>query len=83
MIPPREVIQHVLAEPFQPFRIHLASGRTVEIRHPEFVQVGRTTMTVYAPPENDSDGPERWEKLSYVLIESIAPLNAPAVARGN
>ena len=40
-------------------------------------------MKVYAPPENVSDGPERWEKLSYMLIESIAPLNAPAVARGN
>lgn len=75
MIPPREVIRHVLAEPFQPFRIHTASGRTFEIRHPEFVQVGRSVMTIYAPPEGNADGPERWEKLSYMLIESIAPLD--------
>ena len=77
MVPPREVIRHVFAEPFQPFRIHMASGRTFEVRHPEFVQVGRNVMTIYAPPENDPDAPERWEKVSYVLIESIASLNAP------
>ena len=82
MIPPREVIAQVLAEPFQPFRIHMASGRIFEIRHPEFVQVGRTIMTVYAPPEDAPNGPERWEKLSYMLIESIAPLHTPAVSRG-
>ena len=78
MIPPREVMRHVLAEPFEPFRIHTASGRTFEVRHPEFVQVGRNTMTVYSPPETDPEGPERWEKLSFMLIESIAPLSTPA-----
>jgi hypothetical protein len=77
VIPPREVIRHVFAEPFQPFRIHTASGRTFEVRHPEFVQVGRNVMTIYGPPENDPEGPERWEKISYMLIESIASLNAP------
>ena len=82
MIPPREVIRHVLAEPFQPFRLHTARGRTFEVRHPEFVQVGRSTMTIYAPPENDPDGPERWEKISYMLIESIAPLGAPVGPSG-
>ena len=82
MIPPREVMRHVLAEPFQPFQIHTASGRTFEVRHPEFVQRGRSTMKVYAPPETDPDGPERWEKLSYMLIESIAPLNASVSTDG-
>jgi hypothetical protein len=76
MIPPRDVLIHILAEPFQPFRLHTASGRTFEVRHPEFVTVGRNTMMVYAPPENAPEGPERWERLSYMLIESISPLNA-------
>ena len=82
MIPPREVIRHVLADSFEPFRIHMESGRTFEVRHPEFVQVGRSTMRVYAPPENDPNGPEQWEKLPYLLIESIAPLNASASTGG-
>lgn len=73
----RVILDHVCAEPFQPFRIHTASGRTFEVRHPEFVKVGRSTMTVYVPPENDPDGPQRWEEISLVLIESIAPLDVP------
>jgi len=76
MMPPREVMEHVFAEPFQPFRIHTASGRNFEVRHPEFVQVGRNILTVFAPPEGDPNGPQRWEKVSLVLIESIAPLGA-------
>lgn len=74
MVPSREVVRLVLAEPFQPFRIHMASGRTFEVRHPEMVQVGRSIMTVYTAPDTNPDGPERWEKISYMLIESIAPL---------
>jgi len=82
MMPPREIIEHVFAEPFQPFRIHTASGRTFEVRHPEFVQMGRSILTVYAPPENDPNGPQRWEKTSLMLIESIAPLDAASVKPG-
>ena len=82
MVPPREVVEHVLAEPFQAFRIHMASGRTFEVRHPEMAKVGKGAMIVYAPPENDPDGPERWEKISYMLIESIAPLSAPVGPNG-
>ena len=73
MVPPREVLEHVLAEPFRPFRIHTASGRTFEVRHPEMARVERSTMIVYAPPENDLNEPKRWEKVSYMLLESIAP----------
>jgi hypothetical protein len=82
MIPPREVLNHITAKPFEPFRIHTASGRTFEIRHPEFVQVGRSTLTVYAPPSNDPEAPEQWEKVSLMLIESLAPLNASVDSGG-
>jgi len=75
-------MEHVFAEPFRPFRIHTASGWTFEVRHPEFVQMGRSTLTVYAPPENDPNSPQRWEKVSLVLIESIAPLDAAPVNSG-
>jgi hypothetical protein len=78
MMPTREVFNVVFAEPFRPFRIHTASGRTFEVRHPEFVQMGRSILTVYAPPENDRNGPERWEKISLMLIESMAPLDTAA-----
>jgi hypothetical protein len=79
---PRVVLDHIVAEPFRPFRIHTASGRTFEIRQPEFVEIGRSTLTVYAPPEGDPNGPQRWEKISLVLIESIAPLDTPITSDG-
>ncbi len=74
MVPFRKIVEHVLAEPFQPFRIHMASGRIFEVRHPDMVGVGKSTMIVYAPPENDPDGPVRWEKIPYTLIDLIAPM---------
>ena len=78
MMPPREVISHVFAEPFRPFRIHMASGRTYEVRHPEVVQVGRTNLTIFTPLSEDVDGEELWHKVSLMLIESIEPIEAPA-----
>jgi hypothetical protein len=72
----------VFAEPFRPFRIHTASGRIFEVRHPEFVQMGRSVLTVCAPPESDPNGPQRWKSISLMLIESIAPLDATPVSPG-
>jgi hypothetical protein len=43
-------------------------------------KVGRSSMIVYATPEDDPNAPERWEKLSFMLIESIAPLPARTVS---
>jgi hypothetical protein len=82
MMTPREVLGHVTAEPFRPFRIHTASGRTFEVRHPEVVQVGRTTLTIFTPLGDiqDADGPR--DKLSLMLIESIEPLEAPVRRAG-
>ena len=56
---PGEVLGHVTAEPFRPFRIHTASGRIFEVRHPEVVRVGRTTLTLLSPLADvpKADGP--------------------------
>ena len=77
MMPLRNVVDYLAAEPFRPFRVHTASGRIFEVRHPEFVAVGRSTLKVYVPLEGDPDGPLKWEEISLMLIESIAPLDAP------
>ena len=78
MMNPREVLGHIAAEPFRPFRIHTASGRDFEIRHPEVVQVGRTTLTIFAPIADIPDAEGTWIKLSLMLIESIGPLEVPS-----
>jgi hypothetical protein len=78
MMSPREVLGHLTAEPFRPFRVHTASGRDFEIRHPEVAQVGRSTLTIFTPSADMPDADSQWYKISLMLIESIEPLEVPA-----
>ncbi len=73
----RRIANYVGAEPFRPFRINMASGKTYEIRHPEMVQVGRTTMTVFSwMSDEEEEAKEHEQELSLILIESIEPLDS-------
>lgn len=74
MITPRAMIEFVSAEPFRPFRIHMASGRAFEIGHPEMIKVGRSSVTVYMRPESGPDQLDRWQEVSLMLLESVEPL---------
>jgi hypothetical protein len=83
MMTPREVLGHIAAEPFRPFRIHTASGRDFEVRHPEVVQVGRSTLTIFAPLVDLPDAEGTWIKLSLMLIESIEPMEVQSRTANN
>ena len=74
MMTPQEVVDYIAAEPFRPFRVLTASGRDFEVWHPEVVQVGRTTLTIFTPKADTPDAKEVWIKLSLILIESIEPI---------
>ena len=74
MLAPRIVLDFVTAEPFKPFRMYMASGRTFEVGHPEMVRVGRSSVTVHMKPEVDTSTSERWQEVSLMLLESIEPL---------
>ena len=77
MMTSKEVLNHVTGEPFRPFRIHIASGRSFEVKYPEVVMVGKTTLTLSVPLSDDiPDAQGMWYKLSLMLIESIEPLDA-------
>jgi hypothetical protein len=74
---------YVTAEPFRPFRIQMAGGRTFEIRHPEMVQVGRTTMTIFTFMSDDPDqAKDREIKVSLLLVESVEPLDVAVCPQG-
>ena len=45
-----EVFEYVDAAPFRPFRIQMASGRTLDIRHPEGIRVGENAVVVFEFP---------------------------------
>ncbi len=75
MIRPRTIVEFAFAEPFRPFRVHMARGRTFEVRHPEMIRLGRWSVTVYLPPDNDPAQPDRWQEVSLMLMESVEPLD--------
>ena len=77
MLAPRVVLDFVTAEPSRPFRMHVASGRTFDVGHPEMVRVGRSSMSVHMKPEGDSAPAERWQEVSLMLLESIEPQLTP------
>lgn len=79
MLSYQKIGSYLTAEPFRPFRIQLTSGRTFEIRHPEMVSVGRTTMTIYTYlSDNEEQAKERQVEVSLLLTESIELLDAKA-----
>ncbi len=74
MIHPRTMLEFVTAEPFLPFRIHMASGVVFDVRHSEMVRVGRSSVTVHKPPDGAEDQPPRWQEVSLMLMESLEPV---------
>jgi len=75
----QNIVNYIGAEPFEPFRINMASGQSYEIRHPEMVQVGRTTVTIHTYMSDDeNEAEERKTEVALILIDSIEPLDLTA-----
>ena len=74
---PRENLNYLHAQPFRPFRILLNSGGTLEICHLEMVRIGIRDLLIFTFVSNSPDVYDRWENVSLLLIESLAPLEAP------
>jgi hypothetical protein len=83
MITHQRMASYVHAEPFLPFRITLNGGRTFDIRHPEMIQLGRTTMTIFTHLGDDAEAAREHQiEVSLLLTESVEPLNAAVRAQG-
>lgn len=63
-------------EPFEPFELRLADGRSLPVQHPEFVALGKRRIVVIA--EDDS-----WSFVEPLLIVSIDQLKKKPPASGN
>ena len=74
MMTSNQVLGYQKAEPFRPFRIHMVSGRTFDIRHPEIAKVGRSFLVLFTFVSDASGVMDRWETISLLLIESISYL---------
>lgn len=77
MVTPPQIMSYIKSQPFRPFRLHMASGQTFDIRHPEMIKVGRGFLLVFSFAAGEPELVERWETVSMMLIESISHLEAP------
>jgi len=76
MIAPQELMSYLKAEPFRPFRIHMASGQTFDIRHPEMARVGRNFLIIFTFVSDRPELLDRWETVSLMLMERISHLDS-------
>jgi len=72
----RNIVDYVSAEPFRPFRIKMASGQSFEIRHPEMILVGRSSVRVHTYAEPNTGNGDRWHDVSMMLMETLEPLES-------
>jgi len=63
--------KHWETKPFDPFVIHLADGRFLEVRHPEHVAVSQSGRTV-AVLDLEVDA---FETIDLLLVTSLKRLN--------
>jgi hypothetical protein len=72
MLTPATVRDYIKAEPFRPFRIHIVSGKTFDIRHPEMIKVLKSHVLVFSPTGDETDFPEEFQSVSLMLAETIS-----------
>ncbi len=77
MITAQDVLSYLKAQPFRPFRLHLPSGRTFDVRHPEMVRVTKNHLLLFSLVSDNPDIFDRWDMVGLMLIESISFLDAP------
>lgn len=77
MISPSTMKAYLKSQPFRPFRIHMASGSTFEIRHPEMVRQGRSDIVIFTFLAEDPEIYDHWQTVSLMLIEHISFLDVP------
>jgi hypothetical protein len=46
---PTDLLRWLVQQPFRPFRLLVTTGLAYEVRHPELVLVGRSTVTLEFP----------------------------------
>lgn len=78
MMTTQDIKRYLRAEPFRPFRLHMASGRTFDIRHPEMVHMGKADLVVFSLVADDPAVHDDWDSDSLLLIDSISQLDGAA-----
>lgn len=77
-----EMIELLEERPFKPLRLHLADGRTREIRHPEMAIVAQDSVAIGIPADDSSKIALRVTHCSLPNIVEVEPLEINGKAGG-
>jgi len=72
----KDLLQRVRQRPFVPFRMVLTEGTTYEVRHPDFIMVGRDSVVVGLPGEQEQEFYETSVLIDLLHIVRLEPLEA-------
>jgi hypothetical protein len=72
----KDLLQRVRQKPFVPFRMVLTEGTAYEVRHPDFVMVGRDSLVVGLPGEQEQEFYETSVLIDLIHIVRLEPLEA-------
>ncbi len=72
-----ELVHLIRRRPFQPIRLHLTTGQTYDIRHPEFIIVQRQSAEVGVDPDPHTGVVDRVEYISLLHVVRIENIEAP------
>ncbi len=80
---PEELLAALRTRPFEPFRISLPDGRTLDVSHPEMVLPGRRSAVIglLAPGETEPLYDRRLT-VDLLHIVSLEPIHLPAKPNG-
>jgi hypothetical protein len=63
-------------QPFEPFRVHLTTGATFDVRHPDLIMVGRRAAIIGIANEPGGSAFDRTIKVDLLHIVGIEELPA-------
>ena len=72
---PVEILSHVRAQPFEPFRVHMSDGSSYDVPHPEFIYVTRTAVMITVAAD-ESLVTEKAIRCDPIHITRLEPISA-------
>jgi hypothetical protein len=76
---PEDIREHLQRRPFVPFWMALTDGRIYEVRHPDLVMVGRSSVVLGLPRPTETEPIyDRAVTVSLLHIMQIEPMETAA-----
>jgi len=75
-----DIRQDLERHPFTPLRLHLSSGKTVEVLYPSTAWVRQNTLLVVFPLRAGTQEIGNYDVIALRLIERIEQIGEPAAA---